>query len=81
MILVLEFFDFGVFGLNGSESISLKGLDLGLVVEVDAVDAEFGVEVLGVGKVEFVDFLLELGAEHLALVLYEGECVKVLLVL
>ncbi len=67
--------------MNGLESIGLEGFDFGVVVEFDGVDAELGVELVGVGEVELVDGLLELGAEHLAFVLYEGEGVEVLLVL
>ena len=40
-----------------------------MVVEVDAVNTNLRVELLGVGELKFVDFLLELGAEHLSLVL------------
>ena len=67
--------------MNGVESICLKSFDFGVVVEFDGVDTEFRVEMVGVGEVELVDGLLELGSEHLALVLYEGEGVEVFLLL
>ena len=67
--------------MNGVESIVFKSFDFGVVVEFDGVDTEFGVEVVGVGEVELVDGLLELGSEHLALVLDKGEGVKVFLLL
>ena len=67
--------------MNGVESIGLEGFDFGVIVEFDGVDAEFGVEVVGVGEFELVDCLLELGSEHLAFVLDEGEGVEVLLLL
>jgi hypothetical protein len=69
LILLGEFFDFDVFGKDGIESIILDGLEFGLVVEIDAVNTDLRVELLGVGELKFVDFLLELRAEHLSLVL------------
>lgn len=58
--MVVEFFYFVVFGKDGVESVIFDGLNFGLVVELDAVEAQFGVEVLRVGEFQLVNFLLEL---------------------
>ncbi len=69
LIFLGEFLDLVVLAEEAVEPVGFEEFDLGLVVELDAVEAQLGVQVLCVAHLQLVDRLLELLAEELSLVL------------